>query len=173
MGKDLCLEVRDEVFARGAAEGLSPHYYLNIYHGINQCLPPKKEWERIERVTLEKLEEIKAERLIQMERAIETFNLDTAYAGYSKTIIDRYKRFRGTGKVDYCDRDDKRSIEESWTRVDKAKGMAKECWTRGTLFDQQQLELQVKLAISKEKEYERCSYRRTANCFVFTLFILK
>ena len=37
------------------------------------------EWERIERVTLEKLEEIKAERLIQMERVIETFNLDTAY----------------------------------------------------------------------------------------------
>ena len=123
-------------------------------------------------MTLEKLEEIKDERLIQMERVIETFDLDTAYAGYSQTIIDRYKRFRETGKFEYdWDAGDKRSIEESWTRVDKAKCMAKEYWTRGPLFNQQKLELEVELAISKEKEYERCNYRRTTCKALETLTI--
>ena len=131
------------------------------------------EWERLERVTFEKLEEIKTERMEQMEQTIAAFNIDTIYS-FDSCERDRYKEFAETGEMNYrWDSLERSRIQEVPERVDESRGCAKENWVanrlgaRGqqvphNLFNQEQLELEVKLAISKEKEYEKCSYRRTA-----------
>ena len=99
-----------------------------------------------------KLEEIKTERLDQVEQTTAAFNVDTMCSFHSSER-DRYTEFEETGEMNYCwDSLERSRIQEVPGRVNEARGCAKKNWikrrlgARGqqvphNLFVQEQLEL--------------------------------
>ena len=94
------------------------------------------EWDRIERLFWEKIQQIKAERARQME-----------------VKLEEMRTGQGTGNLEW----QANAAKEEWMKYD---------------FDLDLVAKELAEAIQQEKEYERCSYRRTA-CKVLDNLIKK